>query len=69
MKPLVIGVGCYTSLRTDPVPPIINKVGMKTNKGFQKVIECSNEDEERAGLVEFFKTIDQLKPYSSRAMN
>jgi DNA polymerase elongation subunit (family B) len=37
-------------------------IGMKTNKGFQKVIECSNEDEERAGLVEFFKTIDQLKP-------
>jgi DNA polymerase elongation subunit (family B) len=35
---------------------------MKTNKGFQKVIECSNEDEERSGIVEFFRTINEIKP-------
>lgn len=46
----------------EPKDGRIFMIGMKTNKGFQKVIECSNEDEERAGLVEFFKTIDQLKP-------
>jgi DNA polymerase elongation subunit (family B) len=37
-------------------------IGIKTNKGYQKVIECSNEDEERRGLVEFFRIIDDLKP-------
>ena len=37
-------------------------IGMKTNKGFLKVIECKDEDEERRGLVEFFNTIDELKP-------
>jgi len=37
-------------------------IGMKTNKGFQKVIECSNEDEERSGIVEFFRTINEIKP-------
>ena len=46
----------------EPKDGRIFMIGMKTNKGFQKVIECSNEDEERAGLVEFFRTIDQLKP-------
>jgi DNA polymerase elongation subunit (family B) len=37
-------------------------IGMKTNKGYMKVIECANEDEERRGLVEFFRIIDELKP-------
>ena len=37
-------------------------IGIKTNKGYQKVIECSDEDEERRGLVEFFRIIDELKP-------
>ena len=37
-------------------------IGIKTNKGYSKVIECSNEDEERKGLVEFFKIIDEIKP-------
>ena len=46
----------------EPKDGRIFMIGMKTNKGFQKVIECSNEDEERAGIVEFFRTIDQLKP-------
>ena len=46
----------------EPKDGRIFMIGMKTNKGFQKVIECSNEDEERSGIVEFFRTIDQLKP-------
>ena len=37
-------------------------IGIKTNNGYRKVIECSNEDEERKGLVEFFKIIDEIKP-------
>jgi DNA polymerase elongation subunit (family B) len=46
----------------EPKDGRIFMIGMKTNKGFQKVIECSNEDEERAGLVEFFRTINEIKP-------
>ena len=37
-------------------------IGIKTNKGYQKVIECADEDQERRGLVEFFNIIDELKP-------
>jgi DNA polymerase elongation subunit (family B) len=37
-------------------------IGIKTNKGYQKVIECADEDQERKGLVEFFNIIDELKP-------
>ena len=37
-------------------------IGIKTNKGYRKVIECSNDDEERKGIVEFFKIIDEIKP-------
>jgi DNA polymerase elongation subunit (family B) len=36
--------------------------GLKTNKGFHKVIECTNDDEERDGIIEFFKHIDEIKP-------
>jgi DNA polymerase elongation subunit (family B) len=46
----------------EPKDGRIFMIGMKTNKGFQKVIECADEDQERKGLVEFFKTIDDLKP-------
>ncbi len=46
----------------EPKDGRIFMIGMKTNKGFLKVIECKNEDEERRGLVEFFNTIDELKP-------
>ncbi len=37
-------------------------IGIKTNKGYRKVIECTNDDEERRGIVEFFKIIDEIKP-------
>jgi DNA polymerase elongation subunit (family B) len=46
----------------DPKEGSIFMIGMKTNKGFKKVIECSNEKEEALAIIEFFKTIDELKP-------
>ena len=46
----------------EPKDGRIFMIGIKTNKGYRKVIECSNEDEERKGLVEFFKIIDEIKP-------
>ncbi len=46
----------------EPKDGRIFMIGLKTNKGFKKVIECSNEEEERRGLIEFFRIIDELKP-------
>jgi DNA polymerase elongation subunit (family B) len=46
----------------EPKDGRIFMIGMKTNKGFKKVIECADEDQERKGIVEFFNTINQLKP-------
>jgi len=46
----------------EPKDGRIFMIGMKTNKGFMKVIECKDDDEERRGLVEFFRTIDEVKP-------
>ena len=46
----------------EPKDGRIFMIGVKTNKGLQRVIECSNEDEERRGLVEFFRIIDEVKP-------
>jgi len=46
----------------EPKDGRIFMIGVKTNKGLQRVIECSNEDEERRGLVEFFRLIDEIKP-------
>ena len=46
----------------EPKDGRIFMIGIKTNKGLQKVIECANEDQERAGIVEFFRTIDEVKP-------
>jgi DNA polymerase elongation subunit (family B) len=46
----------------EPKDGRIFMIGMKTNKGFMKVIECKDADEERRGLVEFFRIIDELKP-------
>ncbi len=47
----------------EPKDGRIFMIGIKTNKGYQKVIECSNIDEERKGLVEFFNIIDECRPY------
>jgi DNA polymerase elongation subunit (family B) len=46
----------------EPKDGRIFMIGIKTNKGYQKVIECADEDQERKGLVEFFRIIDELKP-------
>jgi DNA polymerase elongation subunit (family B) len=46
----------------EPKDGRIFMIGIKTNKGYQKVIECADEDQERKGLVEFFNIIDELKP-------
>lgn len=37
-------------------------IGIKTNKGYHKVIECIDESEERGAIIEFFNIIDELKP-------
>ena len=36
--------------------------GLKTNKGFHKVIECSNEEQEKQGIIDFFNYIHEIKP-------
>ncbi len=46
----------------EPKDGRIFMIGIKTNKGYKKVIECSDEEQERQGIIEFFKIIDELKP-------
>ena len=46
----------------EPKDGRIFMIGIKTNKGYQKVIECADEDQERKGLIEFFNIIDEIKP-------
>ena len=46
----------------DPKTSKIFLIGMKDNRGFIKLLSAQNEDEERRMIVEFFETIDQLKP-------
>jgi DNA polymerase elongation subunit (family B) len=46
----------------EPKDGRIFMIGIKTNKGYQKVIECSDEEQERNGLVEFFNIINEIKP-------
>ena len=46
----------------EPKDGRIFMIGIKTNKGYKKVIECSDEDEERRGITEFFRIIDEIKP-------
>ena len=46
----------------DPKDGRIFMIGIKTNKGFHKVIECLDEADEKRGILEFFEVIDQIKP-------
>ncbi len=46
----------------EPKDGRIFMIGMKTNKGYCRVIECTNDDEERAGIIEFFRVINELRP-------
>jgi len=46
----------------DPNKCSIFLIGMKDNRGFIKLLSAQNEDEERQMIIEFFETIDKLKP-------
>lgn len=46
----------------EPKDGRIFMIGIKTNKGYHKVIECIDESQERGAIIEFFNIIDQLKP-------
>jgi DNA polymerase elongation subunit (family B) len=46
----------------EPKDGRIFMIGIKTNKGYKKVIECSDAEQERQGLIEFFNIIDDIKP-------
>jgi hypothetical protein len=46
----------------EPTDGRIFMIGIKTNKGYSKIIECINEEDEANGIVEFFKIIDEIKP-------
>ena len=46
----------------DPKDGRIFMIGIKTNKGYHRVIECLDESQEKNSIIEFFKVIDDLKP-------
>ena len=46
----------------EPQDGRIFMIGIKTNKGYHRVIECFDESEERNAIIEFFRVIDELKP-------
>lgn len=46
----------------DPKDGRIFMIGIKTNKGYHKVIECLDESQEKDAIIEFFEIINQLKP-------
>jgi DNA polymerase elongation subunit (family B) len=46
----------------EPKDGRIFMIGIKTNKGYHKVIECIDESQEKGAIIEFFQIIDQLKP-------
>jgi DNA polymerase elongation subunit (family B) len=46
----------------DPKTSKIFLIGMKDNRGFIKLLSAQNEEEERQMIIDFFNTIDKLKP-------
>lgn len=46
----------------DPKDGRIFMIGIKTNKGYHRVIECLDESQEKGAILEFFNVIDQIKP-------
>ena len=46
----------------EPKDGRIFMIGMKTNKGFMKVINCPDEQSERLGLIQFFNHINEIRP-------
>jgi DNA polymerase elongation subunit (family B) len=37
-------------------------IGIKTNKGYHKVIECLDESQEKGAIIQFFDIINEIKP-------
>jgi DNA polymerase elongation subunit (family B) len=46
----------------EPKDGRIFMIGIKTNKGFHRVIECIDESQEKTAIIEFFRVIDEIKP-------
>ena len=46
----------------DPKDGRIFMIGIKTNKGYHRVIECLDESQEKNAIIEFFRVIDAIKP-------
>jgi DNA polymerase elongation subunit (family B) len=46
----------------EPKEGRIFMIGIKTNKGYHRVIECIDEDQEKGAIIEFFNVINELKP-------
>lgn len=46
----------------DPMEGRIFMIGIKTNKGYHKVINCPDEETEKEGIITFFKIINEIKP-------
>jgi len=46
----------------EPKDGRIFMIGIKTNKGYHRVIECIDESKEKEGIIEFFNVINQIKP-------
>ena len=46
----------------EPKDGRIFMIGIKTNKGYHRVIECIDESQEKNAIIEFFKVIDEIKP-------
>ena len=46
----------------DPKHGRIFMIGIKTNKGYHRVIECIDESQEKGAIIEFLNVIDQIKP-------
>ncbi len=46
----------------DPKDGRIFMIGIKTNKGYHRVIECLDESQEKGAILEFLNVIDQIKP-------
>ena len=46
----------------DPETESIFLIGMKDNKGFQHLLSAQNPEEEKQMIIDFFYTIDYLKP-------
>jgi DNA polymerase elongation subunit (family B) len=46
----------------EPKDGRIFMIGIKTNKGYHRVIECIDESQEKGAIIEFFNVINEIKP-------